>query len=67
MALGRVSDVQISIGPLFMANAIIRTAQEAFAKRRLDQIALTSRPTATVIRDGQEKVVDRKSWFGATF
>jgi cation-transporting ATPase E len=57
VALGRVNDALISIGPLFLANAFIKTAQEMYAKRQLDQIALASRPTATVIRDGQEKAI----------
>ncbi len=58
VALGRVSDALISIGPLFLANAVIRTGQEVYAKRQLDQIALASRPAVTVIRDGQEKTID---------
>jgi cation-transporting ATPase E len=58
VALGRVNDALISIGPLFMANALIRTAQEVYAKRKLDHIALTNRPTVTVIRDGEERRVD---------
>jgi cation-transporting ATPase E len=57
VALGRVNDALISIGPLFLANALIRTGQEIYAKRMLDQITLASRPTASVIRDGQEKRV----------
>ena len=57
IALGRVSDALISIGPLFLANAVIRTAQEVYAKRQLDQIALANRPTVTAIRDGEEKTI----------
>lgn len=57
IALGRVDDALISIGPLFLANAGIRTAQEFHAKRKLDQIAIASRPTVTVIRDDQEKTI----------
>ena len=44
IALGRVSDALISIGPLFVANAGIRTAQEILAKRKLDRIAIANRP-----------------------
>ena len=58
VALGRVNDALISIGPLFLANALIQTAQEVYAKRKLDHIALATRPKVTVIRDGQEKVID---------
>ncbi|MFW6028193.1 MAG: HAD-IC family P-type ATPase, partial [bacterium] len=57
IALGRVSDALISIGPLFLANAGIRTAQEIYTKRKLDQIAIASRPTVTVIRDGGENTI----------
>lgn len=58
IALGRVSDALISIGPLFVANAGIRTAQEIFAKRKLDRIAIANRPTVAVIRDAREKSID---------
>jgi cation-transporting ATPase E len=58
VALGRVNDALISIGPLFLANALIRTAQDVYAKRKLDRIALATRPKVTVIRDGQERVID---------
>jgi hypothetical protein len=53
-----VNEALISIGPLFLANAFVRTAQEVYAKRQLDQIAVASRSTATVIRDGQQQTVD---------
>ncbi len=58
IALGRVSDALISIGPLFVANAVIRTAQEVYAKWQLDQIALAGRSLMAVIRDGKEKTID---------
>jgi cation-transporting ATPase E len=61
VAVGRVNDAVISIGPLFIANAVIRTAQEVYAKRRLDRIAVTGRPTVAVIRDGQETAIDPAS------
>jgi cation-transporting P-type ATPase E len=57
ITLGRVSDALIAIGPLFLANAGIRTAQEIYAKRKIDQIAIASRPTVTVIRDGRESTI----------
>jgi cation-transporting P-type ATPase E len=57
ITLGRVSDALITIGPLFLANAGIRTAQEIYAKRKIDQIAIASRPTVTVIRDGRENTI----------
>ena len=40
-------------------NIIIATIQEMKAKKRLDKIALLMRPKVTVIRDGEEKVIDQ--------
>lgn len=57
IALGEVNDAITSVG-LGLLNAIIGTFQEIRAKRKLDQIALLTRPTVTVRRDGQEKTVD---------
>jgi len=37
---------------------LIASIQEVRAKQKLDQIALLTRPVATVIRDGQEQEVD---------
>ncbi len=58
ITLGRISDALISIGPLFVANAVIRTSQEVYAKRQLDQIALANLRPVTVIRDGDAKLID---------
>ena len=44
---------------VILFNVIISTAQEFKAKRRLDKIALLMRPKVTVIRDGEEQVIDR--------
>ena len=41
-----------------LLNAVVATVQEVRAKRKLDRIALLTRPRATVIREGQEKEVD---------
>lgn len=57
VVLGRVNDALTSVG-LGLVNAIISTIQELYAKRKLDRIALVTRPTVTVLRDGQEKVID---------
>jgi len=43
---------------LGLVNAVISTLQELYAKHKLDRIALVTRPTVTVMRDGQEKVMD---------
>ena len=43
---------------LVVANVVVAVFQEARAKRKLDQISLLARPTATVIREGRERTVD---------
>lgn len=58
VALGRAGDALISIGPLFLANSIVRTAQEAYAKHKLDRIALAGRAKIAVVRDGKERPID---------
>lgn len=55
--LGLYTDAFLSVGIAFM-NAIIGLVQEIRAKQALDKIALLTRPKATVIRDGAEKVID---------
>ena len=52
-----VGDALVTAG-LVLLNVIVGVAQEARAKRTLEQIALLTRPRATVIRGGQEKEVD---------
>lgn len=61
VGVDRINDAVISIGPLFLANAIIRTGQEIYAKRRLNQITVAGRPMVAVVRDGQEKAIDPAS------
>ncbi|GAB3623119.1 HAD-IC family P-type ATPase [Mariniluteicoccus endophyticus] len=51
VALGRYNDAFTSVG-LGLVNALIGTAQEVRAKRQLDQISLTTRVPATVVREG---------------
>ncbi|MCB0162942.1 MAG: haloacid dehalogenase, partial [Anaerolineae bacterium] len=57
ISLGRVNDAVTSVG-IGLVNACISTIQEIRAKRQLDQIALVARPEVTVVRDGQEKIID---------
>ncbi|MBI5666865.1 MAG: HAD-IC family P-type ATPase [Chloroflexi bacterium] len=57
VALGLYTDALMSVG-IAMLNVVIGIIQEMKAKHTLDKIALLTRPKATVIRDGQEKVVD---------
>ena len=55
--LGRYSDAFMSVGVVFV-NTLVSVVQEVRAKRILDQIALLTRPKATVVRDGQEQTID---------
>ena len=54
--VGRAGDAAVSVGVISL-NIAVSVVQEIRAKRTLDQIALLTRPTATVIRDGVEKSV----------
>ena len=55
--LGRVSDAVVSV-VVVLINVLVSVVQEVRAKRTLDRIALLTRPTATVIRDGQARAID---------
>jgi cation-transporting P-type ATPase E len=55
--LGQVSDALISVGVAFF-NVLVGTVQEIRAKRVLDRITLLARPHVTVMRSGQEQLVD---------
>lgn len=57
VALGQYSDAFVSVG-LGLVNAVISAVQELNAKRKLDRIALLTRPTVTVVREGKEKEID---------
>jgi cation-transporting ATPase E len=57
IALALYSDAFVSVG-VIMLNVVVGVVQEFRAKRKLDQIALLTRPKATVIREGQENSVD---------
>ena len=54
LALGRVNDAITTVGVMVL-NLLVGTVQELYAKRKLDRIALLSRPTATVLREGRER------------
>jgi cation-transporting ATPase E len=54
--VGRPTDALISVG-IISINIVVSLVQEVRAKRILDRIALLTRPTATVVRDGQERTV----------
>ncbi len=55
--MGLFNDAIVTVG-LVLMNVIVAVAQEIRAKRALDRIALLSRMTSTVIRDGEERSVD---------
>lgn len=57
ISVGRMGDAVVSVGLIAM-NIIIGVYQEARAKQQLDKIALLTRPKATVIREGQQKIID---------
>jgi cation-transporting ATPase E len=54
--LGRPLDALISTGVIAL-NILVSIVQEIRAKRTLDRIALLTRPTASVIRDGQARAL----------
>jgi len=45
-------------GVVALFNVMVATTQEVRAKRKLDRIALLAQPTATVVREGVEKVIN---------
>src|SRR5687768_8521818 len=57
LLMGRWDDAAVTAGVMLL-NIVVGVVQEARAKKKLDKIALLTRPKATVVRDGQEQVVD---------
>ncbi|MFM7426931.1 MAG: HAD-IC family P-type ATPase [Elainella sp.] len=57
IGLGRASDVVV-LATVILLNVVINVFQEIRAKRKLDKIALVTRPQASVIREGQERSID---------
>ena len=57
LLLHRYSDGFLVVVVIF-GGVVVSIVQEVWAKRQLDRIALLNRPTATVIRDGQEQSLD---------
>jgi magnesium-transporting ATPase (P-type) len=55
--LGRLLDAITTVA-IISFNIVVSLIQEIRAKRALDRIALLSRPTATVLREGKEQTVD---------
>jgi cation-transporting ATPase E len=57
IALGRASDVVV-LAFVILLNVVVNVVQEIRAKKKLDKIALVTRPKAAVMREGQERVID---------
>lgn len=57
IAVGRASDVLVLAFVIFL-NVIVNVVQEIRAKRKLDTIALVTRPKATVLRGEQIRDID---------
>jgi len=55
--LDKVSDAVLTVG-IILVNVFVSVIQELRAKLTLDRIALLNRPTATVVRDGEEQTID---------
>lgn len=57
VVFGLYIEALLTAGPV-IGNILIGVVQETRAKRKLDRIALLSRPRAHVVRDGTERAVD---------
>jgi len=58
LIVGSVGDAFVT-GGVVVVNIIIGTFQEYRSKRKLDQIALLTRPKVTVLRDGKPQEIDQ--------
>ncbi len=56
-ALELYGDAAVTI-VLVLVNIVVGLVQEVRAKRSLDRLSVLTRPTATVIRDGDELTID---------
>jgi cation-transporting ATPase E len=57
VVLGRPLDALLPLA-VVLVNAGVSVFQEVRAKRKLEEIALLTRPTASVVRDGHEQTID---------
>ena len=57
LAIGRGGDAAVTAG-LVLINVVVGVVQEVRAKRKLDQIALLTRPRVRLLRAGVERAVD---------
>ena len=59
VALGLYGDAAVTI-VLVVVNVVVGVVQEARAKHTLDRLSILTRPTATILRGGTERVVDQR-------
>jgi cation-transporting P-type ATPase E len=57
--LGLYGDAAVTV-VLVLLNVVVAVFQEGRAKRTLDRLSVLTRPTTTIVRDGQKKVVDQR-------
>ena len=57
ISLGRAGDAVLVV-VVILGGVVVNALQEIAAKRKLDEIALLTRPKATVVRDGQRRDID---------
>lgn len=57
IALGQASDVLV-LACVILLNVVVNLVQEIRAKKKLDKIALLTRPRASVIREGTQREID---------
>ena len=57
--LGLYGDAAVTL-VLVVVNVVVGFYQQARAKQTLDKLSVLTRPTATIVRDGQEMVTDQR-------
>jgi len=57
--LGLWGDAAVTV-VLVLVNVVVGVYQEARAKQTLDRLSILTRPTATILRDGSERVADQR-------
>jgi cation-transporting ATPase E len=57
VVLGLLGDAAVT-AVLVVLNVVVGVFQEVRAKRSLDRLSVLTRPTAVIVRDGQERTVD---------
>ena len=57
VALGLLGDAAVT-AVLVLVNVVVGLVQEVRAKRSLDRLSVLTRPTATIVRSGEERTID---------